>query len=158
MTVQEWFEKYSQREQIYLIVVAVAVTLYLLLVVIWQPVAGMRNEMATRNIQVAEQLARVKSMASELQALKSSGSGQRSLNMNQLINSSTNQYGIRPSRIQPNSRGETQLRFEGVEFSKLLQWLHGIESTEGVVIREVAINQGDRGGIVKATIRLGQGA
>jgi type II secretory pathway component PulM len=97
-------------------------------------------------------------MASELQALKSSGSGQRTLNMNQLINSSTNQFGIRPSRIQPNSRGETQLRFESVEFARLLQWLHGIESTEGVVIREVAINQSDRGGIVKATIRLGQGA
>lgn len=158
MTVQEWFQKYTQREQIYLLAVAAAVTLYLLLVLIWQPVAGMRNDMAARNMQVAEQLARVKSMAGELQALKSSGSGQRRVNMNQLINSSTNQFGIRPSRIQPNSRGETQLRFESVEFAKLLQWLHGIESTEGVVIREVAINQGDRGGIVKATIRLGQGA
>jgi type II secretory pathway component PulM len=158
MNVQEWFQKYTQREQIYLLAVAAAVSLYLLLIVIWQPVTGMRNEMATRNVQVAEQLARVKAMASELQALKSSGSGQRSLNMNQLINSSTNQFGIRPSRIQPNSRGETQIRFEAVEFSKLLQWLYGIESTEGVVIREVAINQGDRGGIVKATIRLGQGA
>jgi type II secretory pathway component PulM len=158
MTVQEWFQKYTQREQLYLLAVAVAVALYLLLVLVWQPVAGMRNEMATRNIQVAEQLAMVKAMASELQALKSGGSGQRSLNMNQLINSSTNQFGIRPSRIQPNSRGETQLRFESVEFARLLQWLHGIESTEGVVIREVAINQGDKGGIVKATIRLGQGA
>ena len=158
MTVQEWFEKYTQREQLYLLVVAVVVTLYLLLVIIWQPIAGMRNEMAKRNVEVAQQLARVKSMASELQALKSSGAGQSSLNMNTLINSSTSEYGIRPSRIQPNSRGETQLRFEAVEFSKLLQWLNGIESTEGVVIREVAINQGDRGGIVKATIRLGQGA
>jgi type II secretory pathway component PulM len=158
MTVREWFQKYTQREQVYLLAVAATVALYLLLVVIWQPIAGMRNEMAARNILVAEQLARVKAMAGELQALKSSGAGQRSLNMNQLINSSTNQYGIQPSRIQPNSRGETQLRFEAVEFSKLLQWLHGIEATEGVVIREVAINQGDKGGIVKATIRLGQGA
>ena len=158
MKLLEWFHKYTQREQVYLLVVAVAVTLYLLLVAIWQPVAGMRDELAARNIQVAEQLARVKSMAVELQALRASGSGQRSVNLNQLINSSTNQYGIRPSRIQPNSRGETQLRFEAVEFSRLLQWLYGIESTEGVVIREVAINQGDRGGIVKATIRLGQGA
>jgi general secretion pathway protein M len=158
MNVQEWFQKYTQREQIYLLAVAVAVTLYLLLVIIWQPVAGMRNEMATRNIQVAEQLALVKSMAGELQALKSRGSGQRSLNINQLINSSTNQLGIRPSRIQPNSRGETQLRFEAVEFARLLQWLDGIDSTEGVVIRDVAITQGDMGGIVKATIRLGPGA
>ena len=158
MTVQEWFQKYTQREQIYLLAVAAAVTLYLPLVLIWQPVAGMRNDMAARNMQVAEQLARVKSMAGELQALKSSGSGQRRVNMTELRNSSTNQCGSRPSRIQPNSRGETQLRFESVEFAKLLQWLHGIESTEGVVIREVAISQGDRGGIVKATIRLGQGA
>jgi general secretion pathway protein M len=158
MNVQEWFQKYTQREQLYLLAVAATVTLYLLLVIIWQPIAGMRDEMAVRNIQVAEQLARVKAIAGELQALKSSGAGQSSLNMNQLINTSTNQHGIRPSRIQPNSSGETQLRFEAVQFSGLLQWLYEIESTEGVAIREVAINQSDSGGIVKATIRLGQGA
>jgi type II secretory pathway component PulM len=78
--------------------------------------------------------------------------------MNQLINASTTEVGIRPSRIQPNSRGEPQIRFENVGFAELLRWMHRMEFREGIAIKEVAINPGDRGGLVKATIRLGQGA
>ena len=154
----DWFRKYSQREQVYLLVAAVVVVLYVLYMGIWRPVSGMRDEMAQRNVQTTDKLVRVKAMASELQQLKQSGGGKRSINMNQLINNSTADLGIRPTRIQPNSRGETQIRFENVNFAQLLRWLHRMEFGEGVLVREVAINQGDRGGLVKATIRLGQGA
>jgi len=156
--VQEWFQKFTQREQIYLLAAAVAVALYLMFMVIWRPLAGMRDDMAMQNARVSETLQRVKVMASEVQQLKSSGGPRRTRNMNQLINSSTSELGIRPTRIQPNSRGETQIRFEDVNFGQLLRWLHRMEYVEGISVREVAINQGDRGGVVKATIRLGQGA
>lgn len=158
MMLREWFQKYTQREQVYLLAVALVIFLYLMLVVLWQPLSNKRNEMADRNVQVAEQLARVQALASELRQLQSSGSTSQKRNMNQLINNSTNKFGIRPSRIQPNSRGETQIRFENVGFTPLLRWLHQIEDVEGILVREVAINQGDRGGVVKATIRLGQGS
>jgi general secretion pathway protein M len=158
MNLKEWFQKYTQREQLYLLGAGLAVGLYLLLVVIWQPLNQKRSEMVTRNVQVAEQLARVQAMASELQQLQSSGSTRSDRNMNQLINNSTNKFGIRPSRIQPNSRGETQIRFEDVGFTPLLRWLHQIENAEGIQVHEVAINQGARGGLVKATVRLGQGS
>ena len=154
---QEWFQKFTQREQVYLLTAAVAVFLYLMLMVIWRPLATMRDDMAAQNTQVASTLQRVEAMASELQLLKSSGSTRRTRNMNQLINSSTSEMGIRPTRIQPNSRGETQIRFEDVSFSQLMLWLHRMEYVEDVLVHEVAINQGARGGLVKATVRLGQG-
>ena len=156
MNIRDWFQKFTQREQLYLMGAALTVLLYVLLVMIWQPLAHARNAMLTRNVQVAEQLARVQAMAGEVQQLQSKGTSRSNRNMNQLINSSTNKFGIRPSRIQPNSRGETQIRFEDVAFSPLLRWLHQIENSEGILIREVAINQGGRGGLVKATVRLGQ--
>jgi general secretion pathway protein M len=105
MTLKEWFQKFTQREQVYLLAVGLVVLLYLLLVVLWQPLSHKRDEMAIRNVQVAEQLARVQALASELQQLKAGGGTRNKLNMNELINNSTNKYGIRPSRIQPNSRG-----------------------------------------------------
>ena len=100
----------------------------------------------------------MQAMASELKILKASDGGPVNRNMNQLINATTAEVGIRPSRIQPNSRGEPQIRFENVGFAELLRWLHRIEYREGIAIKEVAINQGDRGGLVKATIRLGSGS
>ncbi len=153
---KQWFQKYTQREQVYLLSAAIAVLLYLLLVVLWQPLASSRNEMAARNVVVKEQLLRVQALAGELKQLSVNGGQGRKHNMNQLINSSTNKLGIRPTRIQPNSRGETQIRFEDVGFTELMRWLHQVEGIDGILVREVAITQGDRGGVVKATVRLGQ--
>jgi general secretion pathway protein M len=152
---RDWFRQFNAREQAYLLSAAAAVLLYLLFVGVMKPLGGMRDEMAQRNAVTEETLSRVQAMASELKQLKAGGSPGRSRNMNQLINSSTADVGIRPTRISPNSRGETQIRFENVGFSELLRWLYRMEYGEGIAVKEVAINQGDRGGLVKATIRLG---
>ena len=146
---REWFEKYSAREQAYLLAAAIVVLLYVLFMGIWKPLAGMREDMAMRNAVTQETLSRVQAMAS--------GGTRVSRNMNQLINASTADVGIRPTRIQPNSRGETSIRFENVGFAELLRWMYRIEYGEGIAIQEAAINQGDKGGLVKATIRLGPG-
>ena len=149
---------FQETEQAYLLAAAGAIILYVLFVGIWKPVSQLRDGMAQRNAVTEESLARVQAMASELKNLRDSGGGPVNRNMNQLINATTAEVGIRPSRIQPNSRGEPQIRFENVGFAELLRWLHRIEYREGIAIKEVAINQGDRGGLVKATIRLGSGS
>ena len=154
--VADWFWSHNEREQAYLLAAAAAVVLYVLYMGVWKPLADMRNAMAQRNAVTEQTLTRVQAMASELNQLKAGGAGPRNRNMNQLINASTTEVGIRPSRIQPNSRGEPQIRFENVGFAELLRWMHRIEYREGIAIKEVAINPGDRGGLVKATIRLGQ--
>lgn len=158
MNVLQWLQKYTPREQLYLLAAALMIVLYVAVAIVWQPLDRKRDELARNNVQVAAQLAQVKALASELQSLKSGGAASRDLNLNELINSSTNELGVRPSRVQPNSRGESQIRFEDVNFAQLLRWLHRMEMTPGVVVQEVAINQGDRGGLVQATIRIGQGA
>ena len=140
--IADWFRSYNEREQAYLLAAAGALVLYILYMGVWKPLAGLRDEMAQRNAVTEQTLSRVQALASELNQLKASGTGPRTRNMNQLINASTSELGIRPTRIQP----------------ELLRWMHRIEYREGIAIKEVAINPGDRGGLVKATIRLGQGA
>lgn len=152
---RDWFLKFTAREQAYLLAAGILLVLWVLFMGIWKPLAGMRDEMAKRNVATEETLSRVQVLASELKQLKSAGVPVRSRNMNQLINSSTADMGIRPTRISPNSRGETQIRFENVGYAELLRWLYRMEYGEGIAVKEVAINQGDRGGLVKATIRLG---
>lgn len=153
--VLRWYRQFNAREQAYLLAVAVVLVLYVMFMLVLKPLAGMRDEMALRNVATEEKLSRVQAMASELEQLKASGTPQVNRNMNQLINASTADVGIRPTRISPNSRGETQIRFENVGFAELLRWLYRIEYGEGIAVKEVSINQGDRGGVVKATIRLG---
>ena len=152
---REWFLKLTARAQGYLLALAVALVLYVLLMGIWRPLSAMRDDMAERNEATEDKLSRVQALASELKQLKSAGVPQSKRNMNQLINTSTADLGIRPSRISPNSRGETQIRFENVGYPELMRWLYRMEYGEGIAVKEAAINQGDRSGLVKATIRLG---
>ncbi len=153
----QWFQQFSQREQLYLLLCAAAVTLYLLFVVVWRPVASMRDDMASQNERVAQSLVRVQAMVSELHALRTAGGGERDVNLNQVINTSTSKHSIAPTRIQPSSRGDTQVRFEDVKLENLLRWLYQLEYLDDLAIRELSINQGERGGLVNASVRLGPG-
>lgn len=156
---KEWFAQFNQREQTLLLSGAACVVLYLLYVLVWSPVTGMRADMAQRNLVTLEALGRVQTMAAELKQLQGGGSATaQKRNLNQLINNSTAEYKLRPSRIQPNSRGEMQVRFEDAQLADLLRWIHQLELGEGLVIVDASIVQGERGGLVNANIRLGQGS
>ena len=154
---KQWFKQYNQREQLYLLLCAAAVTLYLLFVGVWRPVVSMRDDMASQNERVAQSLLRVQTMVGELQQLRATGGGQKNLNLNQLINASTSKHSIAPTRIQPSSRGDTQVRFEDVKLENLLRWLYQLEFEDELSIRELSINQGERGGLVNASVRVGPG-
>ena len=154
---KQWFQQFNQREQLYLLLCGAAVTLYLLLVGVWQPIANMRADMASQNERVAQSLAKVTAMAGELKQLRASGGKQGDVNLNQVINNSTSKHSIAPTRIQPSSRGDTQVRFEDVELDNFLRWLHQLEYVDNLAIRELSINQGQRGGLVNASVRIGQG-
>jgi general secretion pathway protein M len=157
--VKQWFQQFNQREQALLLAAAGFIVLYLLLIAVWRPVSGMRDEMLQRNESIAAALGRVQLMAAELKQLQGGGGGKRAnRNLNQLINNSTASYSLRPSRIQPNSRGELQIRFEDASFENLLRWLNQLEQEEGLLLVDVSLTQGERGGLVNANIRIGQGA
>lgn len=156
---KEWFQQFNQREQVWLLAGGAALGLYLLFVAIWRPVVGMRDDMILRNQATQASLSRIQTMAAELQQLQGQGGGANAQrNLNQMINNSTAEFALQPSRIQPNSKGEMQIRFEDARLSDLLRWLHQIEVVDGLLIVDASIMQGERGGVVNANIRLGQGA
>ena len=58
-----WFLRFSIREQLALLVMAVAVAIYLVVILLVAPVADARRELVARNVATAEALARVDRMA-----------------------------------------------------------------------------------------------
>ena len=96
-------------------------------------------------------------MVSELLALRESGvkpSARR--NLTSVINQSTRRMQIPVSRLQPNSRGEIQVRLENAAFDDVLGWLHEMEFAEGLLVREVSITEAGSVGRVNATVRVAQ--
>jgi general secretion pathway protein M len=154
---KEWFAGLNQREQLSLVALVFALGLYFLYMLAWAPLAEHRNRLTLQNQSTAESLQRVDAMVSEITRLRAGGvasTAQR--NLTALVNQSTNRYSLQVSRLQPNSRGDIQVRLENAVFDDLVAWLDEIENREGLLVTEVAITRTGSSGRVNASIRIAQ--
>ena len=154
----QYLERFNQREQLALLALAIVVPIYLFYMLAWQPLQDSREQLQRQNQAEAEKLQRVDGMVSQYLALQASGqSGKQRRNLTTLINSSTAARGLSVSRLQPNSRGEIQVRLENASFDDLMAWLHRMEYGEALQVGEVSVTPAGDAGRVNATVRLGQG-
>jgi len=152
-----WFLQLNQREQMSLLALGFALALYMLYLFIWSPLDSMRDNLQVQNQGAAGTLQRVDAMVSEVLQLRDSGTQTNSRrNLTSLINESTSRLQLQVTRLQPNSRGEIQVRLENAAFDDVLQWLHEMEYREGLLVREVSITQAGAVGRVNATVRIAQ--
>ena len=156
---KDWFYRFNTREQLSLLLLGGALLLYLVYMLLWSPLDQRRDDMAQRNVAAAESLQRVDGMVSEILRLRESGGAttQRG-NLTGLINQTTASAGLTVTRMQPNSRGEVQVRMESVPFDGVMAWLNLLENREGLVVHEVSLSQSGDGGRVNATVRLAGGS
>ena len=154
---KEWFSQLNQREQVSLILLSLALLLYLVYMFVWSPLDDNREDLVVQSVAVAESLVRVDAMVSELLQLRS-GDGQAGAkrNLMNVINASTGRLQLPVSRLQPNSRGEIQVRLEGASFDDALRWLHEMEYQEGLLLRELSVTQTGTVGRVNITVRIAQ--
>ena len=156
---KDWFIQLSQREQMSLFALAFALALYLLYMFIWSPLDSKRDSLLAQNQVVAATLQRVDAMVSEVLNLRADDAqGGSRRNLTALINQSTSRLALQVNRLQPNSRGELQVRMESAVFDDVLLWLHEMEYREGLMVREVSITQAGAIGRVNATVRVAQAA
>jgi general secretion pathway protein M len=154
---KDWLSQLSQRDQMSLLALAIALALYLLYVFVWSPLDARRDELAMQNSAIAASRVRVDAMVSELLQLRQSGNkagAQR--NLTTVINASTSRLQLPVIRLQPNSRGEIQVRVENATFDDVLQWLYEMEYKEGLLVQEVSLTQTGTVGRVNVTVRIAE--
>ena len=155
----KWLLRFNTREQLSLLVMSAAVALYVLFAWVWTPLDSARDDMALRNQSTVELLQRVDAMVSEVRALKAAGGGNtRQRNLTSLINQTTRSHNLSVTRLQPNSRGDIQVRMEGAPFDDVMTWLHVIELRERLVIQELSLTKAGGSGLINLTVRLSQGS
>ena len=152
-----WFLRFSIREQIALLLMAAVVALYGTVMLLLQPLGQARAELEARNVATAEVLKRVDGMATEIRTLRAgeaTGSRAARPNLTALLNSSAERFQLRISRVQPNSQGAVQLRFERAELDRLLRWIYELETTESLLVEDLSLSQTSDAGVVSATLRV----
>ncbi|TCO76157.1 type II secretion system protein GspM [Chromatocurvus halotolerans] len=156
--IRQWFSRFTGREQVSLLALAAALAVFVAYHLIWSPVAAARDEMVRRNLASAESLQRVSAMVSEIAQRRESGdSPAQGRSITALVNQSSLEQGLTVTRLQPNSRGEVQVRFEAAAFDALMRWLYQLESGEGALVTELSLSESGTPGRVNATVRVAGG-
>lgn len=154
---KEWFSQLNQREQMSLLVLSVAVSLYLLYMFVWSPLDTRREQLAVQNTAIAESQVRVDAMVSQLLELREGGTRTGAKrNLTSVINESTARFQLPVIRLQPNSRGEIQVRVENASFDDVLKWLHEMEYGQSLLVREVSVTPANTAGRVNVTVRIAE--
>jgi type II secretory pathway component PulM len=151
---REWFNAQTPRDQIALIALAAAVVIYGVVAFALVPASEARSQMVANNKAATAQLDRVEAKVSQLVDLRANGESGQNQNLSSTLSAAAQNAGLTVKRLQPNSRGEVQVRFESVEFDALLQWLQTIEGNEGLRIIDASVSDAGRSGGVNATLRV----
>jgi general secretion pathway protein M len=153
-----WFTQLSQRDQMSLLVLGLALVLYAVYMFVWSPLDRLRDDLAVQNTAIAESRVRVDAMVSQLLELRKTGAAAPGAkrNLTSVINESTARLQLPVIRLQPNSRGEIQVRVENATFDAVLQWLHEMEYKEDLLVREVSLTQSGSVGRVNITVRIAE--
>ena len=151
-----WYESLSTRDQLVLLALAGALGLWLFVQVVFVELDGRRARLTEGNLELADKLSRVDLKVEHLAALRAGGGG-RQVNLTRTLNQASEANGLAVKRLQPNSRGEVQIRFEGVDFDGVLRCLEQVEGAAGLTVLDASISSAGRSGGVNATLRIASG-
>jgi len=152
-----WFSHLSQRDQTALLILAVCASAWLVYQGLVSPMSERRAQMAVNNVAASALLSRVDAKVAQLMHLRDQSASAPSGSLTATISRASEALQLPVKRLQPNSRGEVQVRFENVDYDRLVQWLHGAETSDGLVIVDLSISQSGRSGGVNATVQLAAG-
>ena len=151
---REWFNSQSPRDQMAILLLTGFLLVFSVFQFALMPMSENHAQMALNNGAASAQLSRVEAKVSRLLSLRDAGSTGQNDNLSSTLSAAAQNAGLTVKRLQPNSRGEVQVRFEGADFDALLQWLQTVEGNEGLRIIDASVSDAGRSGGVNATLRV----
>ena len=151
---REWFNSQSPRDQMAILLLTGFLLVFSVFQFALMPMSENRAQMALNNGAASAQLSRVEAKVSRLLSLREAGGTGQNDNLSSTLSAAAQNAGLTVKRLQPNSRGEVQVRFEGADFDALLQWLQTVEGNEGLRIIDASVSDAGRSGGVNATLRV----
>jgi len=151
--IKQWFESLVARDQLALMVMATVLGLWVFIQLIFVELDGRRARLTAGNEALVLKLFRIDLKVEQLAALRAAGGGVQ-VNLTRTLSQLSETLGLPVKRLQPNSRGEVQIRFEGVAFDRLLQFLEQIEGSSGLVVIDGSISSAGNNGGVNASLRV----
>lgn len=157
---KEWFQGLSDREKRIVLVGAVALTIMLFYLLLWDPLSSGVAELRKSVESESKNLAWMTAAAQEIKG-KSRGAGsapgaQRGDESLMTLVDRTAREGTLAAalkRVQPDKDGVVRVWLEDAPFDDMVFWLGSLKNAYGITVENAVIERSERAGYVKA--RLG---
>lgn len=150
-----WYEGLNSREKNMINILAVLFGLLLLMLIVVLP---LKKYVANLNQDIVYYQDELPQVASKVQALKGTNGSVKhdvSVPLNNLVNQTARNFGLKFSRIEESVRNkEMQLRLDDVEFDQLLRWISVLEQDNGLIIDTLRVSDTDEVGKVDVTLKV----
>lgn len=157
---KEWFLALSQRERQLVQVAAAVVTVFLLYLIIIEPISSQYTKNKKNVASATETLAWMHSAALEVKQLQGgqplSKRPQGKQFVLSTIDRSARSSGLASvmKRVQPEGESGVRVWFESAAFDELIKWLALIEAKHGLLVNEINIEQTEAVGLVNVRVFL----
>lgn len=152
---KEWWEQNSSRDQLALLGLAICVVLFILYMGILKPMQEKRVSQLRNNQSALTSLKNVREMATlwTNRGAQSGGSANRG-SIVEVVDTSLRAHNLRLSGMQPSGLNDVRLRIDQARFDSLLTWLHEMEVSHGLQIKDLSVATAGEPGIVSVNMRL----
>ncbi|MFT5082173.1 MAG: general secretion pathway protein M [Lentisphaeria bacterium] len=155
---KEWWAQASTRDQIALLFCAIAVALYLLFFVVLGSMQGKLDAELTKSAAQRAALERVRGLAAQVIAQKAGGaaSAASKVKIESLVQQSLTPNNLQVASMSASGNTGVRLRFDDARFENILKWLHQMESSHELRIKDLSVAIGSTPGTVTVNLRMDQ--
>lgn len=150
-----FLNRYQRRDQMMLLVGAIAVIIFLLWVLVISPIQTKRDRLLQTNVAATQSLGRVQIMVAQIQQYRAQGAQSSSGdNLMGIVDMGIRGNGLNVSAVNPGGAGDVRVRFERAAYEPLMQWLYEVEYKNGLSIRDLTIAATNDPGLVTVNMRV----
>lgn len=164
--IQQFWRRQHQKDQLYLIIGAIAAIIFLLWTLVCQPLLEWRDQERRRLANLTQTLNTVALLAGQIerreqQYSKRHATNNASLqnppgndNLAGIIDVSLGDHSLRMKGLQPGGNGEVRLGLENATYKPLIQWLYDLEYRHNIQIVELNLAQTEAVGLLRVSLKL----
>ena len=151
----QWFKTQTSRDQVAIVALLVAIILYVLVGMIYQPLQEKQAQLSVANESASEDLRWMLNAVAQYKAVPTSqGSAQAGGSLSQVIDASVRRAGLKIKRFQPSGDKQAQVWLENVPYAAAMTWLNELEVERGYSIDSASVTAASQSGHVNIRIRV----
>ena len=156
---QQWLDTLEQRERRIVVSGGIALVVILFYLTIWEPIVANYEQQQQTNKSQRQFYSWIKSSATEIRALNSSGGNTAAKFRNQSISSLADRSAVATGvkafidKIEQSKTG-VKVNLNSADFDRIVAWLTDLEIKYGITASKVKIEKSKVSGAVNASITL----